>query len=144
MKIKIKKVRDQATLPAYQTAQAAGFDFHAAIEQPITINPGKTSVIPTGVAVELPAGYELQVRPRSGLAFKYHVTMVNGVGTIDADYRGEMNVNLINLGDQSFTVEPDMRVAQGVIARHEVAEWQEVDELSITDRGKGGFGSTGL
>ena len=144
MQIKIKKVRDHAILPEYQSAQAAGFDFHAAIDQPIIIAPGKSVAIPTGLAVELPVGHELQIRPRSGLAFKYDVTMLNGIGTIDADYRGEMSIKLINFGQNDFVVEPNMRVAQGVIARHEVAQWLEVDELSETERGSGGLGSTGL
>jgi dUTP pyrophosphatase len=143
MKMRIKKVRASAQLPEYQTTLAAGFDFHAAIDALVTIQPGGTAVIPTGLAVEIPAGYELQIRPRSGLAYKYDVTMMNGVGTIDADFRGEMMVKLINFGATDFVVEPGMRVAQGVVARHETVKWVEVDELSPTER-QGGFGSTGV
>lgn len=144
MKVKIKKIREQAILPEYQTAQAAGFDFHAAITQPVTIKPGALEIISTGVAVEIPVGYELQIRPRSGLAFKYRILPVNAIGTIDADYRGEMMVGLVNNGSADFIVEPGMRIAQGIVAKHETVEWQEVAELSETDRAQGGFGSTGL
>ncbi len=144
MKIKIKKVQEHAILPEYQTALAAGFDFHAAITQPVVIKPGTFETISTGVAVEIPAGYELQIRPRSGLAFKHRVLPVNAIGTIDADYRGEMMVGLLNSGTVDFAVEPGMRIAQGVVAKHETVEWEEVSELSDTERSQGGFGSTGL
>lgn len=144
MKIKIKKMRANAILPEYQTKFAAGFDFRAAIGKPVTIKPGAMEIVSTGVAVEIPVGYELQIRPRSGLAFKYRVLPVNSIGTIDADYRGEMMVGLVNNGHEDFIVEPDMRIAQGVVAKHETVQWKEVDELSETDRGVGGFGSTGV
>ncbi len=144
MKIKIKKVQEHAILPEYQTALAAGFDFHAAITEPVVIKPGTFETISTGVAVEIPAGYELQIRPRSGLAFKHRVLPVNAIGTIDADYRGEMMVGLLNSGTVDFVVEPGMRIAQGVVAKHETVEWEEVSELSDTERSQGGFGSTGL
>jgi dUTP pyrophosphatase len=144
VKIKIKKVQEHAILPEYQTALAAGFDFHAAITQPVVIKPGTFETISTGVAVEIPAGYELQIRPRSGLAFKHRVLPVNAIGTIDADYRGEMMVGLLNSGTVDFVVEPGMRIAQGVVAKHETVEWEEVSELSDTERSQGGFGSTGL
>ena len=144
MKIKIKKVQEHAILPEYKTALAAGFDFHAAITQPVVIKPGTFETISTGVAVEIPAGYELQIRPRSGLAFKHRVLPVNAIGTIDADYRGEMMVGLLNSGTVDFVVEPGMRIAQGVVAKHETVEWEEVSELSDTERSQGGFGSTGL
>ncbi|QQS17706.1 dUTP diphosphatase [Candidatus Saccharibacteria bacterium] len=144
MKIKIKKVQEHAILPEYQTALAAGFDFHAAITQPVVIKPGTFETISTGVAVEIPAGYELQIRPRSGLAFKHRVLPVNAIGTIDADYRGEMMVGLLNSGTVDFVVEPGMRIAQGVVAKHETVEWEEASELSDTERSQGGFGSTGL
>ena len=144
MKIKIKKVQEHAILPEYQTALAAGFDFHAAITQPVVIKPGTFETISTGVAVEIPAGYGLQIRPRSGLAFKHRVLPVNAIGTIDADYRGEMMVGLLNSGTVDFVVEPGMRIAQGVVAKHETVEWEEVSELSDTERSQGGFGSTGL
>ncbi len=144
MKIKIKKVQEHAILPEYQTALAAGFDLHAAITEPVVIKPGTFETISTGVAVEIPAGYELQIRPRSGLAFKHRVLPVNAIGTIDADYRGEMMVGLLNSGTVDFVVEPGMRIAQGVVAKHETVEWEEVSELSDTERSQGGFGSTGL
>lgn len=143
MKIKIMKVRDNAQIPQYQTTGAAGFDLHAAITEPIVIKPGDSKPFPTGIGVEIPAGYELQIRPRSGLAYKHGVTMLNGVGTIDSDFRGEMNILLANMGQKSFTVEPGMRIAQGVVAKYETVQWQEVDKLSATDR-QGGFGSTGV
>jgi len=143
MKVKIKRMRDNAILPQYQTSGAAGFDFHAATEKPVVIKPGAMEIVSTGVAVEIPRGYELQIRPRSGLAFKFRVLPVNAIGTIDADYRGEMMVGLVNNGQADFVVEPGMRIAQGVVAPVEKVEWQEVPELSATDRGAGGFGSTG-
>ena len=143
MQMKIKKMRPSAVLPKYQTEFAAGFDFHAAIDEPQVIKPGKSLAIPTGLAVEIPVGYELQIRSRSGLAYKNDVSMINGVGTIDSDFRGEMNVKLFNFGEADFVVEPNMRIAQGVVAKCEHIEWQEVDQLSETARGDGGFGSTG-
>ena len=143
LKMKIKKMRPNAILPEYQTSGAAGADFCACIDEPVTIKPGEFIRIPTGVGVEIPVGYELQIRPRSGLGCKYGVTMVNGIGTIDSDYRGEMSVTLINFGKQDFTIEPDMRIAQMVVAKCEHIIWQEVEELSETERGTGGLGSTG-
>lgn len=143
MIIKIKHFRNGSKTPEYQTAGSAGFDFCAAIEESVEIKPGKFHAFPTGVGVEIPKGYELQIRPRSGLAYKHSVTMLNGIGTIDSDYRGEMQVLLINFGDKSFTVEPGMRIAQGVVCRYEKVEFIEADELGETER-KGGFGSTGL
>ena len=136
-------MRDNAILPEYQTDLAAGFDFYAAIDEPITIPVKGTAIIPTGLAVEIPAGFEMQIRARSGLAFKNDVVLISGVGTIDADYRGEMMTKLINHGSEDFTVEPSMRIAQGIVARHETIEWEEVNELADTDRGTGGLGSTG-
>jgi dUTP pyrophosphatase len=143
MKMKIMKVRDGAILPAYQTTGAAGFDFHAAIEAPMTLKPGQHRAFPTGLSVEIPEGFELQIRPRSGLAYKYGVTMLNGVGTIDSDFRGEMKVLMVNWGDRDFVVEPAMRIAQGVVARYEKVDWVETYELEKTTRGVGGLGSTG-
>jgi dUTP pyrophosphatase len=143
MKMRILKVRDGAVLPVYQTAGAAGFDFRATINVPVTLRPGQHRAFPTGVSVEIPEGYELQIRPRSGLAYQHGVTMLNGVGTIDADFRGEMKVLLVNWGERDFVVEPGMRIAQGVVAKFERVEWVEALELSETAR-KGGFGSTGL
>lgn len=141
--MKIQRIRDNAILPEYQTDGAAGFDFHAANEQPLLIKSGKAVTVPTGIAVEIPRGYELQVRARSGLAFKYNIGLVNGVGTIDSDLRGEISIRLINLGSEDFIIEPDMRIAQGVVAKYERINWQEVDKLSETTRGAAGFGSTG-
>ncbi len=142
--MKIKKMRDGAILPKYQTAGAAGFDFHVCIGAPVILKPGQIENFPTGVGVEIPEGYELQVRSRSGLAFKHRVTMLNGVGTIDSDFRGEMFVALINMGETDFAIEPGMRIAQGVVAKYERVEWEETSELSKTERGEGGYGSTGL
>jgi dUTP pyrophosphatase len=141
--VKVKKIRPNAILPEYQTIQAAGMDAHACIENPIILKPMERQLIPTGIAIELPVGFELQIRARSSLGLKHGITMVNGVGTVDSDYRGEIGVALINLGQDSFTVEPDMRIAQMIIARHEHATWNEVDTLDETQRGTGGFGSTG-
>lgn len=143
MKVKIVKFYDDAIIPQYQTAGAAGFDFCAHLAAPVTLKPGEIHAFDTGVGVELPAGYELQIRSRSGLAYKHSVTLLNGIGTIDSDYRGEMRVLLKNHGDHNFVVEPGMRIAQGVIAQYAHVEWEEVAELSESDR-TGGFGSTGL
>ncbi len=137
------KVKEKAILPEYQTAQAAGMDLHACIDAPITLMPMERRAISTGLAVELPVGYELQIRARSSMGLKHGITMVNGIGTIDSDYRGEISVLLINLGQEPFVIEPDMRIAQAVVAAHERVLWQEVESLSETDRGTGGFGSTG-
>lgn len=144
MKIRIKKVRDDAILPEYQTSGAAGFDFHACISEIAILKVGQTMACGTGVSVEIPEGYELQVRSRSGLAFKHKITMFNGVGTIDADFRGEIKVMLVNHGDEDFRVEPGMRIAQGVVNKIEKVEWVESEELSETDRADGGYGSTGI
>ncbi|TWB42234.1 dUTP diphosphatase [Nitrospirillum viridazoti] len=131
-------------LPAYATVQAAGLDLMAAVSAPVVIPPLGRALVPTGLAISLPVGFEAQVRPRSGLALKNGVTVLNAPGTVDADYRGEVGVILVNLGDQPFTVERGMRIAQMVIARHERAQWKEVDSLDETARGAGGFGSTGV
>lgn len=130
-------------LPAYATALSAGMDLLAAVSEPVTLEPGQRKLIPTGIAIALPAGFEAQIRPRSGLALKNGISLVNSPGTIDADYRGEIGVIVINHGDQTFTVERGTRIAQMVIARHERAVWMEVDNLDETARGSGGFGSTG-
>jgi dUTP pyrophosphatase len=131
------------SLPVYETAQSAGMDLAAAIDAPMTLAPGKRAMVPTGLAIALPAGYEAQVRPRSGLAAKNGVTVLNTPGTIDADYRGEVKVILVNLGEDSFEIERGMRIAQMVIAPVTQASFTEVDSLSETERGSGGFGSTG-
>lgn len=130
-------------LPRYETLGAAGMDLLAAIAEDVTLAPGERRIVPTGLAIALPHGVEAQVRPRSGLAAKHGVTVLNAPGTIDADYRGEIGVILINLGDAPFIVTRGMRIAQMVVARHDIAQWIEVNELPPTDRGAGGFGSTG-
>lgn len=130
-------------LPHYATAQSAGLDLLAAIDNDIILESGRHAMIPTGLAIALPAGYEAQVRPRSGLAAKHAVTVLNSPGTIDADYRGEINALLVNHGQESFTITRGMRIAQMVIAPVTQMRWQTVDTLSETERGQGGFGSTG-
>ncbi len=144
MNLRIKRLGPvDVPTPQYATAGSAGLDLCAAIDQPVWLQPGERRHIGTGIAIELPPGYEGQVRARSGLAVKYGIGMVNGVGTIDSDYRGELGVILVNHGQQAFKVEPLMRCAQLVIAKVERAEIQVVDELGETGRGAGGFGSTG-
>lgn len=130
-------------LPEYGTAAAAGLDLRANIETPITLKSLERTIVKTGLFIELPIGYEAQVRPRSGLAFKNGVTVLNSPGTIDADYRGEIGVILVNLSNEPFVIENGERIAQLVIAKHEQAEWLLVEELTTTERGVGGFGSTG-
>lgn len=130
-------------LPAYQSEQAAGIDLMAAVTRPVTIAPGERAMIPTGLAIALPVGSEAQVRPRSGLAAKHGITVLNSPGTIDADYRGEIQVILVNLGQTPVTIERGTRIAQMVIAPVTQARWREVAELPATARGSGGFGSTG-
>lgn len=131
-------------LPSYQTLDSAGADLRAAVDEPVVLAPGEKAMIPTGLAIALPRGTEGQVRPRSGLAAKHAVTVVNAPGTVDADYRGEMKVVLINLGKEPFTVERGMRIAQLVVAPYIRADFAEADELPNTLRGEGGFGSTGV
>ena len=133
----------EVPLPAYQTAGAAGADLHAALGEPITLAPGERRLIPTGLVLSIPDGYEGQVRPRSGLALKHGIGMVNAPGTIDADYRGPVGVLLVNLGSAPYVVEPLARIAQLVIAPVTQAEFVLADELSATARGEGGFGSSG-
>jgi len=130
-------------LPAYATADAAGADLLAAIENPVILSPGAYEIIPTGISMAIPSGFEVQVRPRSGLAAKHGVTVLNSPGTIDADYRGEVGVILINHGTEPFVIERGMRIAQMVVAPVSVAAWQEVTDLEDSERGSGGFGSTG-
>lgn len=140
------KVWDHAkdlALPAYATSQAAGMDIVAAIDAPLTLEPGAYAMVPTGLSIALPAGYECQVRPRSGLAAKHGVTVLNSPGTVDADYRGEIKAILINHGKEPFVIERGMRIAQMVIAQYTQANWNVVVELDETARGAGGFGSTG-
>jgi dUTP pyrophosphatase len=141
MKLKIKKLNPEAQIPAYQTKEAAGFDLHS-IED-VVLNPGERKLIGTGLAFEIEYGYEVQIRPRSGLAFKHGITVLNTPGTIDSDYRGEIKVLLINHSNEEFEIKKGDRIAQAVVAPVIQAEIVEVEELSDTTRGEGGFGSTG-
>ena len=131
-------------LPAYATEQSAGMDLRADIEQPVTLKPLERRLIPTGLHIALPQGYEAQVRPRSGLALKHGITVLNTPGTIDADYRGEIGVVLVNLSNEDFVVNPGERIAQMIIAKYEQAVLQSVDTLDETERGEGGYGHTGV
>ena len=142
MKVEIVNKSGQP-LPAYATELSAGMDLRADLESPVTLGPLERALVPTGLYIALPAGYEAQVRPRSGLAAKRGVTVLNTPGTIDADYRGEIKVILVNLSSTPFEIVPGERIAQMVVARHERVEWDEVDVLDETARGAGGFGSTG-
>ncbi|MBO0320938.1 dUTP diphosphatase [Muricauda sp. CAU 1633] len=142
MKIKIIN-KSSHKMPHYETLASAGMDLRANIDSPIVLKPLERAIVPTGIFMELPIGYEAQVRPRSGLAAKKGISVLNAPGTIDADYRGEVGVILVNLSSEEFTVANGERIAQMVIAKHERAEWEEVESLSETDRGAGGFGSTG-
>lgn len=143
MKVEIIN-RSHHQLPAYETAQSAGMDLRANIDAPVIIRPLQRALIPTGLSIALPAGFEAQVRPRSGLALKKGITVLNSPGTIDADYRGDIGVILVNLSDQDFQVNDGDRIAQMVIARYEQVEWKPVEELSSTERGEGGFGHSGI
>lgn len=136
--------RGSQQLPAYATPQSAGMDLRANIEDPITLRPLERRIVPTGLYIALPEGYEAQVRPRSGLALKHGITVLNSPGTIDSDYRGEIGVLLINLSDKPFVINAGERIAQMVVARHEQAELIEVEELDDTERGAGGYGHTGV
>ena len=142
MKVEIIN-ESQHPLPQYATPQSAGVDLRANLDEPITLQPGARCLVPTGLRIALPAGVEAQVRPRSGLALKHGITVLNTPGTIDADYRGLIGVILINLGSEAFVINDGERIAQMVIARHEQAEWQLVETLSETERGEGGFGHSG-
>jgi dUTP pyrophosphatase len=142
--MKIKVINKSANpLPEYQTVFSAGMDLRANLEAPVTLNSLERKIISTGLKIELPEGYEAQIRPRSGLAAKQGITVLNSPGTIDADYRGDIGVILVNLSDKTVTINPGERIAQMVIAKHERAKWEEADELADTERGSGGFGSTG-
>ena len=129
--------------PAYATPQSAGVDLRAHLEEPLVLQPLQRAMVPTGLYIALPPGYEAQVRPRSGLAAKHGITVLNSPGTVDADYRGELKTILVNLSREPFEIVPGERIAQMVIARHEQVEWEPVEELDATERGAGGFGSTG-
>lgn len=141
--LKIKRLAHNKILPEYKTEGAAGMDLSAAIEEPITLKPLERTLVPTGIKIELEHGYEAQVRPRSGLSIKHGITLINCVGTVDEDYRGELCVPVVNLSNEEYTIQPQERIAQMVIARVEQAKIEVVTELSDTERGEGGFGSTG-
>ena len=143
MKVKVVN-KSKHELPHYSTIASAGMDLRANIDESITLKPLGRTIVKTGIFIELPLGYEAQVRPRSGLAFKKGVTVLNSPGTVDADYRGEVGVILVNLSSVEFIIEDGERIAQMVIAKHEQANWIEVDILDETERGSGGFGSTGV
>lgn len=142
MKIKIIN-KSKHSLPSYATSASAGMDLRANLDTPVNLRSLERTLVPTGLFIELPAGYEAQIRPRSGLAFKNGLTVLNSPGTIDADYRGEVKVILVNLSKEDFTINDGERIAQMIIAKHEQAEWIQVEELMDSERGAGGFGSTG-
>jgi dUTP pyrophosphatase len=142
LKVKIVNHSDQP-LPRYATEASAGMDLHAFLEAPLTLGSLERTLVPTGLHLELPVGYEAQVRPRSGLAVRHGLTCLNTPGTIDADYRGEVKVLLVNLSPEPYTIEPGERIAQMVVARHEQVQWEPVTELKASARGSGGFGHTG-
>lgn len=144
MSLSIKIIsRSKHVLPSYETPLSAGMDLRANLDEPVSVRPLERVLIPTGLFIELPAGYEAQVRPRSGLAWKHGLTVLNSPGTIDADYRGEIKVILVNLSNDIFEIKDGERIAQMIIAKHERAEWESVENLAETERGAGGFGSTG-
>ena len=143
MEIKVVNKGHQP-LPQYATAQSAGMDLRANLEEPVTLNPLERRLIPTGLHIALPVGYEAQIRPRSGLALKHGITVLNSPGTVDSDYRGEVMVLLVNLSDTDFVIRDGERIAQMVVARHEQAEFQLVTSLDETERGEGGYGHTGV
>lgn len=143
--VEVKVVNQGAQqLPQYATPQSAGMDLRANINNPVVLKPMGRALIPTGIHIQLPVGYEAQVRPRSGLALKYGITCLNTPGTIDADYRGDVGVILINLSNENFTIMPGDRIAQMVISKFEQAQWVEVESLEETERGEGGFGHSGV
>jgi len=144
LKVKIVRLDKQAILPVYATAHAAGMDISACLKVPVTLEPFSTALIPSGFAIELPEGYEAQLRPRSGLALRSMISLPNSPATIDADYRGEVKVILVNYGKEPFTVSHGDRIAQMVVARVEQVDFEEVKELALTVRGEGGFGHTGI
>lgn len=143
MRVKIKRLRSNIELPQYHTTDSAGMDMVAAIDEPIILQSLERKLVPAGFAIEIPVGYEVQIRARSGMSLKYGITAANGVGTIDADFRGEICAILINLSNEDFTIEPGMRIAQMVLSKHEQIEWDEINDLGQTKRGEGGYGSTG-
>lgn len=143
MEVKIKKISEDVILPEYATNQSAGVDLRAHITEPIVLNPLQRTLIGTGLSIELPVGYEAQIRPRSGLAIKHGITVLNSPGTIDRDFRGEIGVILINLSNEPFTINKGDRICQMVITSYEQVKWSQTQELSSTERGQGGFGHSG-
>ncbi|MCX6290316.1 MAG: dUTP diphosphatase [Bacteroidetes bacterium] len=143
MKIRIIN-KSNHPLPAYETDHSAGMDLRASMDQPVVLKPLERAIVPTGLFIELPVGYEAQIRPRSGLAAKKGITVLNSPGTIDADYRGEIKVILVNLSNENFTIENGERIAQMIVSKHDRVEWTESEVLLETGRGTGGFGSTGI
>ena len=143
LNVKIKKLNQKAILPTYQTKHAAGMDLYACLDETIIIKPMQRVIVPTGLSIELPIGYESRIHARSGLAFRDGICMANGTGIIDADYRGEYGILVLNISDKDFVVEHGARLAQLVVSKFEHVVWNEVDDLTETERGAGGFGSTG-
>ena len=143
LNVKIKKLNQKAILPTYQTEHAAGMDLYACLDETIIIKPMQRVIVPTGLSIELPIGYESRIHARSGLAFRDGICMANGTGIIDADYRGEYGILVLNISDKDFVVEHGARLAQLVVSKFEHVVWNEVDDLTETERGAGGFGSTG-
>ncbi len=143
MKVKIIN-KSPYPCPEHATELSAGVDLRANISGPLLLKPLERQLVPTGIYVAIPAGYEIQVRPRSGMAIKHGITVLNSPGTVDADYRGELRTILVNVSNEPFTIEPGERIAQMVLAKHERIEWEQVEQLDATERGEGGFGSTGL
>ena len=143
LNVKIKKLNQKAILPTYQTEHAAGMDLYACLDETIIIKPMQRVIVPTGLSIELPIGYESRIHARSGLAFRDGICMANGTGIIDADYRGEYGILVLNISDKDFIVEHGARLAQLVVSKFEHVVWNEVDDLTETERGAGGFGSTG-
>ena len=142
-KVKVKIVTTTADVPKYETAGSAGMDLKADLKTSVTLNPMERQLIPTGLFIELPIGYEAQVRARSGLSIKYGITLINAIGTVDSDYRGELKVPLVNLGNEPFVIKHGERIAQLVVTKHDIVQWEIVERLEDTDRGSGGFGHTG-
>ena len=141
--LKVERLKHNRILPEYKTEGAAGMDLCAAISEPVTLKPLERTLIPTGLKIELEHGYEAQIRPRSGMSIKHGITLINCVGTIDEDYRGEVCIPVVNISNEEYTIQPDERIAQMVISKYEQAKIEVVTELSDTERGAGGFGSTG-
>ena len=142
-KVKVKIVTKTGDVPKYDTAGSAGMDLKADLKTSVTLNPMERQLIPTGLFIELPIGYEAQVRARSGLSIKYGITLINAIGTVDSDYRGELKVPLVNLGNEPFVIKHGERIAQLVVTKHDIVQWEIVERLEDTDRGSGGFGHTG-